>query len=34
MTVQLVATAGICWESVHSAPAAKNDVVQFKDAGD
>jgi cysteine-rich repeat protein len=34
VTVQLVATTGACWESVHSAPASKNDGVQFKDAGD
>ena len=30
----IVATTGACWESVHSAPASKNDGVQFKDAGD
>ena len=34
VTVQLVATTGACWESVHSAPASKNHGVQFKDAGD
>jgi cysteine-rich repeat protein len=34
VTVQLVASTGACWESVHSAPASKNDGVQFKDAGD
>ena len=34
VTVQLVATTGACWESVHFAPAVKNDGAQFKDAGD
>jgi hypothetical protein len=31
VTVQLVATTGACWESVHDAPASKNDGTQFRD---
>ncbi len=34
VVVQLVATTGACWESVHSAPATRNDAIQFRDAGD
>ncbi len=34
VVVQLVATTGVCWESVHTAPATKNDASQFRDAGD
>jgi hypothetical protein len=32
--VQLVATTGACWESVHSAPTRRNDATQFRDVGD
>lgn len=32
--VQLKNANGVCWETTHSAPAAKNDAVQFKDKND
>ena len=32
--VQLKNSDGVCWETTHSAPAAKNDDVQYKDKND
>ena len=29
--VQIRNSDGVCWESTHTAPAAKNDLVQYKD---
>jgi cysteine-rich repeat protein len=34
VTVQLRAANGVCWESVHSAPAQKNDELLYKDKSD
>ena len=32
--VQIKNSAGICWETTHSAPASKNDDLQYKDKND
>ena len=32
--VQIKNTDGVCWETTHSAPASKNDTLQFKDKND
>jgi hypothetical protein len=32
--VQIKSSNGVCWETTHSAPASKNDTLQYKDKND